>query len=87
MADPRITPYLAEILSQGNKAGAWEVEDAQWTSVIMFYSFRGVAVMRQLWELSARRMCPKNSLPFFWEYLVCVKPGGTQGDGCYRYNR
>lgn len=41
MADAEITRYLTKLISDGNKAGAWKVEDARWTAVIMFYSFRG----------------------------------------------
>ncbi|MBM9616587.1 TetR/AcrR family transcriptional regulator [Desulfobulbus rhabdoformis] len=41
MADAQITKYLAEIVREGNQSGAWQVDDAQWSAVIMFYSFRG----------------------------------------------
>jgi AcrR family transcriptional regulator len=41
MADAEITKYLTTLISDGAGAGAWHVEDAHWTSVVMFYSFRG----------------------------------------------
>lgn len=41
MANAEITTYLAGLLRDGAQNGAWEVEDEQWTAVIMFYSFRG----------------------------------------------
>lgn len=41
MTDAEITRHLTELISDGDKAGAWQVEDAHWTAVIMFYSFRG----------------------------------------------
>lgn len=41
MADSEITKYLTELISDGAKAGAWQVDDARWTAVIMFYGFRG----------------------------------------------
>lgn len=41
MVDAEITKYLHQLISDGAKAGAWEIEDEHWTSVVMFYSFRG----------------------------------------------
>lgn len=41
MAESKITTYLAALIGDGAKAGAWEVEDVQWIAVVMFYSFRG----------------------------------------------
>ena len=41
MADAEITTYLARLISDGAKAGAWHVDDEKWTSAIMFYCFRG----------------------------------------------
>lgn len=41
MADSEITRYLATLIGDGAKAGAWQVDDARWTAVIMFYGFRG----------------------------------------------
>lgn len=41
MADAEITKYLKELITDGANAGAWDIEDPHWTSVIMFYSFRG----------------------------------------------
>ena len=41
MADSEITVYLAKLLSDGARAGAWQVDDERWTAVVMFYSFRG----------------------------------------------
>lgn len=41
MADAEITRYLTALISDGAKAGAWNVDDARWTAVVMFYSFRG----------------------------------------------
>lgn len=41
MADAEITKYLTMLISDGAEAGAWHVEDAHWTAVVMFYSFRG----------------------------------------------
>ncbi|MFZ5812138.1 MAG: TetR/AcrR family transcriptional regulator [Thermodesulfobacteriota bacterium] len=41
MADSDVTKYLAKLLHDGNKAGAWHIDDERWTAVIMFYSFRG----------------------------------------------
>lgn len=41
MADSEITKSLAQLISEGAKAGAWRVDDERWTAVIMFYSFRG----------------------------------------------
>ena len=41
MADAEITRYLTELISDGCDAGAWQVDDARWTAVVMFYSFRG----------------------------------------------
>ena len=41
MAHAEITQYLAKLISDGAKAGAWQVEDEHWTALIMFYSFRG----------------------------------------------
>ena len=41
MADAEITQYLAKLISDGAKAGAWQVEDEYWTALIMFYGFRG----------------------------------------------
>ncbi|SDP07836.1 TetR/AcrR family transcriptional regulator [Desulforhopalus singaporensis] len=41
MADAQITRYLTRLISDGTKADAWKVDDAHWTAVVMFYSFRG----------------------------------------------
>ena len=41
MADSEITRYLAELISDGAKAGAWQVDDERWSAVVMFYAFRG----------------------------------------------
>ncbi|WP_136798986.1 MULTISPECIES: TetR/AcrR family transcriptional regulator [Desulfosediminicola] len=41
MADAEVTKYLATLISDGTKAGAWHVDDEHWTAVVMFYSFRG----------------------------------------------
>lgn len=41
MADDEITRYLAKLISDGAKAGAWQVDDEHWTAIIMFYSYRG----------------------------------------------
>lgn len=41
MADAKISRYLAKLIGDGARAGAWHVEDERWTAVIMFYSFRG----------------------------------------------
>ncbi|TVM30593.1 TetR/AcrR family transcriptional regulator [Oceanidesulfovibrio marinus] len=41
MADSEITRYLARLIGEGAKAGAWRVDDERWTAVMMFYSFRG----------------------------------------------
>lgn len=41
MADAQITGYLTTLISDGVEAGVWKVDDAHWTAVIMFYSFRG----------------------------------------------
>lgn len=41
MADSEITRYLAKLISDGVEAGAWKVDDARWTAVMMFYSYRG----------------------------------------------
>ncbi len=41
MADAEITRYLTALIRDGVEAGAWNVEDAHWTAVVMFYSFRG----------------------------------------------
>ena len=41
MAESEITKYLAQLIQDGADAGAWQVDDARWTAVIMFYSFRG----------------------------------------------
>ena len=41
MADDEITRYLAKLISDGAKAGAWQVDDEHWTALIMFYGFRG----------------------------------------------
>ncbi|MCF8026426.1 MAG: TetR/AcrR family transcriptional regulator [Desulfobacteraceae bacterium] len=41
MADADITQYLAKVIRDGAKSGAWRVEDERWTAVVMFYGFRG----------------------------------------------
>ena len=41
MADAEISRYLRKLISDGAKAGAWQVDDERWTAVVMFYSFRG----------------------------------------------
>lgn len=41
MADSEITRYLATLIRDGAKAGAWRVDDERWIAVIMFYGFRG----------------------------------------------
>ena len=41
MADSAITSSLAGLISAGASAGAWQVDDARWTAVMMFYSYRG----------------------------------------------
>jgi AcrR family transcriptional regulator len=41
MADSEVTKYLAQLIADGKKAGAWQIDDERWTSVMMFYSFRG----------------------------------------------
>ena len=41
MTDAKITRHLTELISDGAKAGAWQVGDERWTAVIMFYGFRG----------------------------------------------
>jgi AcrR family transcriptional regulator len=41
MIDAKINQYLTKLISDGVKAGAWQVDDERWTAVIMFYSFRG----------------------------------------------
>ena len=41
MADVKINRYLAKLISDGAKAGAWQVDDERWTAVVMFYSLRG----------------------------------------------
>jgi len=41
MVDAEITRYLAKLIADGAKAGAWKIDDAHWTATIMFYSFRG----------------------------------------------
>ena len=41
MADAEITRYLTKLISDGAKAGAWQVDDERWTAVVMFYGFRG----------------------------------------------
>lgn len=41
MADSEVTKYLAQLIADGTKAGAWQIDDERWTSVMMFYSFRG----------------------------------------------
>ncbi|MGE4561085.1 MAG: TetR/AcrR family transcriptional regulator [Desulfobulbus sp.] len=41
MANAEITKYLAQLISDGAQAGAWDVEDEQWVATVMFYSFRG----------------------------------------------
>ncbi|EFK07761.1 transcriptional regulator, TetR family [delta proteobacterium NaphS2] len=41
MADSEITRYLAKLIRNGARAGAWRVDDERWTAVIMFYGFRG----------------------------------------------
>lgn len=41
MAHAEIIQYLVKLISDGAKAGAWQVEDEHWTALIMFYSFRG----------------------------------------------
>ncbi|MGD9209398.1 MAG: TetR/AcrR family transcriptional regulator [Desulfobacteraceae bacterium] len=41
MADAEINRYLTKLISDGAKAGAWQVDDERWTSVVMFYGFRG----------------------------------------------
>ena len=41
MADAEITRYLTTLIRDGAKAGAWQVDDAHWTAVVMFYGFRG----------------------------------------------
>jgi AcrR family transcriptional regulator len=41
MADAEISRYLAKLIRDGAKAGAWQVDDESWTAVVMFYGFRG----------------------------------------------
>ncbi|MDY6849267.1 MAG: TetR/AcrR family transcriptional regulator [Thermodesulfobacteriota bacterium] len=41
MAEAEITRYLAKLISDGAKAGVWQVDDEVWTALIMFYGFRG----------------------------------------------
>jgi AcrR family transcriptional regulator len=41
MADAEINRYLTKLISDGAKAGAWQVDDERWTAVVMFYGFRG----------------------------------------------
>ena len=41
MADAEITRYLTNLISEGARAGAWQVDDERWTAVVMFYGFRG----------------------------------------------
>ena len=41
MVDAEINRYLTKLISDGAKAGAWQVDDERWTAVIMFYGFRG----------------------------------------------
>jgi AcrR family transcriptional regulator len=41
MADAEITQYLTEIIRKGAKAGAWLIDDPEWTATIIFYAFRG----------------------------------------------
>ena len=41
MAEAEITQHLAKLISDGAKAGAWQVDDESWTALIMFYGFRG----------------------------------------------
>ena len=41
MADAEINQYLTKLISDGAKAGAWQVDDERWTAVVMFYGFRG----------------------------------------------
>lgn len=41
MADSEVTKYLAQLISDGTQAGAWQVDDERWIAVIMFYCFRG----------------------------------------------
>jgi AcrR family transcriptional regulator len=41
MADAEISRYLGKLISDGAKAGAWQVDDERWTAVVMFYGFRG----------------------------------------------
>lgn len=41
MTNARITQNLTKLISDGSKAGAWQVYDERWTAVIMFYGFRG----------------------------------------------
>lgn len=41
MADSAVTKYLAQLIADGTKAGAWQIDDERWIAVIMFYSYRG----------------------------------------------
>jgi hypothetical protein len=41
MADAEISRYLAKLITDGAKSGAWQVDDSSWTAVVMFYGFRG----------------------------------------------
>lgn len=41
MTHSEVTRYLAELIGEGTRAGAWEVDDERWLAVMMFYSFRG----------------------------------------------
>lgn len=41
MADAEITKCLKKLIIDGAEAGVWRIDDAHWTAVTMFYSFRG----------------------------------------------
>ncbi len=41
MANAKITQSLAKLITAGTKAGAWQVDDALWTAIIMFYGYVG----------------------------------------------
>jgi len=41
MADIDVNRYLASLLENGARAGAWQVEDPSWVAVIIYYSVHG----------------------------------------------
>jgi AcrR family transcriptional regulator len=41
VTNSRVNQYLAKLVGDGARAGAWQVDDEHWTAVVMFYGFRG----------------------------------------------